>query len=161
MRFLLLIVMVLAWLVAAGMGLMIGLENLTADDLDSTKKLLEQMGQTDLLAKLDGFGTSGIGGLLVAVGGGDVQVGVDLGATIGGRSYSKQFELQADVIGTHITDRAGYSPEIGSRSFERTGGSNALLATHPPSAARKARVDAEIARIRAAKARGTRAPIRW
>lgn len=67
MRIVLLIVMVLAWLVAAGMGLMIGLENLTAEDLDSTKKMLEQMGQTDLLAKLDGFGTSGIGGLLVAL----------------------------------------------------------------------------------------------
>ena len=97
----------------------------------------------------------------MAVGGGDASAGVDIGAQIGGRSYSKKFELEADSIAAHITSRAGYSPEIGSRTFERTAGSSALLATHPPSANRKARVDAEIARINAAKARGQRAPIRW
>lgn len=102
-----------------------------------------------------------IGGILIAAGGGDASAGVDLGAQIGGRSYSKKFELQADTIGAHIADRAGYSAEIGARTFERTKGSSALLATHPPSADRMARVDATIAQIDAAKAQGRRAPIAW
>ena len=67
-----------------------------------------------------------IGGILIAAGGGDTQVGVDIGAQIGGRSYSKKFELEADRLGAYIADRAGYDPLIGAKSFDRTRGSSAL-----------------------------------
>ncbi|MEM7439379.1 MAG: M48 family metalloprotease [Pseudomonadota bacterium] len=102
-----------------------------------------------------------IGAILVAAGGGDASVGVDIGSQIGGRSYSKKFELEADRLGAYIADRGGYDPAIGAKSFDRTRGSSALLATHPPSAQRKATVSATVAKINAAKAQGKRPPIIW
>lgn len=102
-----------------------------------------------------------LGGILVAVGGGDAQIGVDIGGTIGGRSYSKKFELEADTIAAHIADRAGYNAAIGARTFERTGGSSTLLATHPPSSQRIDQVARTIQVINTAKAQGSRAPVTW
>jgi len=103
-----------------------------------------------------------LGGILAAAIGADVQTGLDLGGTVGARSYSKGFELQADRIGTYIADRAGYNPVIGARAFNRTTGSNALLATHPPSQDRINTVNQTYAHIRAAKAQGIRTPpIQW
>lgn len=102
-----------------------------------------------------------LGGILVAVGGGDAQVGVDIGGAIGGRSYSKKYELQADTIAAHIADRAGYNAAIGARTFERTRGSSALLATHPPSTQRLDQVARTIQVINSAKAQGGRAPVAW
>ncbi|WGI21023.1 M48 family metalloprotease [Amylibacter sp. IMCC11727] len=102
-----------------------------------------------------------LGGLIVAAGGGDAQIGIDLGGSIGGRSYSKKFELQADTIAAHITDRSGYNAKLGAKVYERTGGSSALLATHPPSSERIARVQSTIRTIDAAKANGRRAAITW
>ena len=102
-----------------------------------------------------------LGGILVAVGGGDVQAGIDIGGAIGGRSYSKKFELQADTIAAHIADRAGYNAKIGAKTFERTGDSSALLATHPPSSQRIEQVSKTIRTIDAAKSQGRRAPITW
>lgn len=102
-----------------------------------------------------------MGGILVAVAGGDASVGVDIGGSVGGRSYSKKFELQADTIAAHITDRSGYNAKLGAKIYERTRGSSALLATHPPSSERSARVAATLQQIDAAKAQGRRAPISW
>ena len=81
-----------------------------------------------------------LGGLIVAVAGGDASVGTDIGGSIGGRSYSKKFELQADTIAAHITDRSGYNAKRGAKIYERTRGSSAFLATHPPSGERSAPV---------------------
>lgn len=102
-----------------------------------------------------------LGGILIAVGGGDASVGVDLGAQIGGRSYSKAFELEADRLGAYIADRGGYDPLIGAKAFDRTRGSSALLASHPPSAQRKATVSATVSKIKAAKSKGQQPPIIW
>ncbi|MBR9864515.1 MAG: M48 family metalloprotease [Rhodobacteraceae bacterium] len=102
-----------------------------------------------------------LGGILVAVGGGDARVGVDIGGAIGGRSYSKKFELEADTIAAHIADRAGYNAAIGARTFERTRGSSALLATHPPSTQRISQVARTIQTINTAKSQGGRAPVAW
>lgn len=102
-----------------------------------------------------------LGGILVAVGGGDAQIGVDIGGAIGGRGYSKKYELEADTIAAHIADRAGYNAAIGARTFERTGGSSALLATHPPSSQRIDQVARTIQVINSAKAQGSRAPVAW
>ncbi|PCH93571.1 MAG: peptidase M48 [Rhodobacteraceae bacterium] len=102
-----------------------------------------------------------VGGLLAAIVGVDVSVGTDLGGLVGARSYSKDFELQADRIGTHIASRAGYDPRIGARSFNRTKGSNGFLSTHPPTQERINTVAQTDAKIRAARANGQLLPIAW
>ncbi|MBO9478979.1 M48 family metalloprotease [Shimia sp. R11_0] len=80
------------------------------------------------------------GGLLIAAAGGDassVQAAMDLGATVGARSYSKQHELEADSLGTVLTHKSGYDPLIGVNFFERTPDpGNQFLGTHPPNSAR-------------------------
>ncbi|UYV38210.1 M48 family metallopeptidase [Rhodobacteraceae bacterium D3-12] len=66
-----------------------------------------------------------------------VQSAQDLGAAVGARSYSKEFELEADALGTVITKRAGYNPLIGAEFFTRIPDpGNRFLGTHPPNAQR-------------------------
>jgi len=68
---------------------------------------------------------------------GSVQTAQDLGATVGARSYSKDFELEADALGTIITARAGYDPLRGAEFFSRVPDpGDRFLGTHPPNAAR-------------------------
>lgn len=102
-----------------------------------------------------------IGGVLAGVLGASVDLGTNLGSQVGVLSYSKGFELQADKIGTHIASHAGYNPVIGARSFERHKGSSSLLSTHPPSQDRINTVHRTDAEIKAAKAKGQTAPIKW
>ena len=102
-----------------------------------------------------------LGGILIAAAGGDPQLGVDLGAMVGQRAYSQNYELEADTIGTHIAFRAGYSPERGAQYFARSGSAANVLSTHPPSRARINTVHSTSAKIRAAKAQGQTAPISW
>lgn len=66
-----------------------------------------------------------------------VQSAQELGAAVGARSYSKEFELEADALGTLITRRAGYDPVKGAAFFTRIPDpGNRFLGTHPPNAAR-------------------------
>lgn len=59
------------------------------------------------------------------------------GAQIGARTYSKEFELEADALGTIITARAGYNPVRGAEFFRRIPDpGNRFLGTHPPNAQR-------------------------
>ena len=59
------------------------------------------------------------------------------GAQVGARSYSKEFELEADALGTIITAKANYDPLIGARFFTRIPDpGDKFLGTHPPNAAR-------------------------
>ncbi|SPF81167.1 M48 family metalloprotease [Pseudoprimorskyibacter insulae] len=77
---------------------------------------------------------------LAALGGADasaVRSAEQLGATIGARTYSKDYELQADVLGTRIAATAGYDPRIGVRFFDQLEDpGNLFLGTHPPNAKR-------------------------
>ncbi len=74
-----------------------------------------------------------------------------LGAAVGARSYSKEFELEADQLGTLITIRAGYSPEIGAQFFTRIPDpGDRFLGTHPPNGARMETVRRTAALIRQA-----------
>lgn len=60
-----------------------------------------------------------------------------LGAAIGSRVYSKDFELEADALGTVITFAAGYDPLIGAQFFQRIPDpGNTFLGTHPANAER-------------------------
>ena len=57
----------------------------------------------------------------------------DIGATVGARSYSKNFELEADQLGTVITHKAGYRPSVGVKFFARLPDpGDRFLGTHPP-----------------------------
>lgn len=60
-----------------------------------------------------------------------------LGAEIGARSYSKEFELEADALGTRIALAAGYDPVRGAEFFNRVPDpGNRFLGSHPANADR-------------------------
>lgn len=89
-------------------------------------------------------------GLAALTGAGEngVRAAQDIGATVGARSYSKDFELEADALGTRITARAGYDPVRGAAFFTRIPDpGNRFLGTHPPNAARIETVRREAARL--------------
>ena len=66
-----------------------------------------------------------------------VRSAQDVGAAVGARTYSKEFELEADVLGTIIAKRAGYDPVRGAEFFTRIPDpGNRFLGSHPPNAAR-------------------------
>ncbi|NSX56054.1 M48 family metalloprotease [Parasulfitobacter algicola] len=62
-----------------------------------------------------------------------IRTAQDVGATVGARTYSKDFELEADSLGTVITARAGFNPVKGAAYFTRIPDpGNRFLGTHPP-----------------------------
>lgn len=81
-----------------------------------------------------------VGGLLASLAGADASVidtAQDYGATIGARRFSKDFELEADSLGTVIAYRAGFDPERGAEFFTRIPDpGNRFLGTHPPNSKR-------------------------
>jgi hypothetical protein len=63
------------------------------------------------------------------------------------RSYSKDFELQADALGAEIALVAGYDPLRGTAFFDRLPDpGDKFLGSHPPNAARKAQAAATVRR---------------
>ena len=81
-----------------------------------------------------------LAGALAQAGGisGDAaQIAQDLGATVGSRAFSKDFELEADRLGTIIAAGAGYDPLRGAEYFNRVPDpGDRFLGTHPPNADR-------------------------
>ncbi|WP_210527002.1 M48 family metalloprotease [Rubellimicrobium arenae] len=64
-----------------------------------------------------------------------------LGAEVAARSYSKEFELEADRLGTFVAAEAGYDPVHGAEFFLRLPDpGNRFLGTHPANAERIAAV---------------------
>lgn len=60
-----------------------------------------------------------------------------LGAEVGVQNYTREFELEADRLGTKITHSAGYDPLVGMAFFRRIPDpGDRFLATHPPNAKR-------------------------
>ncbi len=92
-------------------------------------------------------------GTLASLGGaseGTIRQAQQAGATIGARTYSRDYELEADALGTIIAWNAGYDPERGAEFFARIPDpGNRFLGTHPPNAQR-----AEIVRRTVAQLRG-------
>ncbi|MEP2641900.1 M48 family metallopeptidase [Roseobacter sp.] len=79
------------------------------------------------------------GSLTVLLGGSAeaVEAAQRSGAQFGARSYSKNFELEADALGTVITSRAGFDPVRGAEFFTRIPDpGDRFLGTHPPNAQR-------------------------
>ncbi|WP_210880193.1 M48 family metallopeptidase [Roseovarius autotrophicus] len=80
-----------------------------------------------------------LGGIAAVTGAGQgaVDQAARVGAGVGGRVFSKEFELEADALGTVITHRAGYSPLRGVEFFTQIPDpGNRFLGTHPPNAQR-------------------------
>ena len=80
-----------------------------------------------------------LGGIAAITGAGSSTISnaQDIGAAMGARSYSKDFELEADALGTIITKRAGYDPIRGVQFFTQIPDpGNRFLGTHPPNAKR-------------------------
>lgn len=80
-----------------------------------------------------------LGGLATLAGAGTsaVDAATNIGASVGARSYSKDFELEADAMGTVIARRAGYNPVRGAEYFNRIPDpGDRFLGTHPPNAQR-------------------------
>ena len=83
-----------------------------------------------------------VGGLLVgalagALGATDITSAQRIGATVGARTYSKDFELEADALGTQIAAAAGFDPLRGAEFFFRIPDpGDRFLGTHPPNADR-------------------------
>ncbi|MDA5095195.1 M48 family metalloprotease [Aliiroseovarius sp. KMU-50] len=99
-------------------------------------------------------------GALTAAMGADastVDLGMDIGATIGGRAYSKEYELESDILGTRIAYAAGYDPVKGVQFFVRSAaksgsrGQGNFWSTHPSDRRRVEVVLAEVERIRAGR----------
>ncbi|GGL59758.1 M48 family metallopeptidase [Wenxinia marina] len=88
-------------------------------------------------------------GQLAGAGGGNsdaIRTAQELGAAVGARTYSREFELEADALGTIIAARAGYDPLRGSEFFFRLPDpGDRFLGTHPPNAERLAVVRAAVA----------------
>ena len=83
------------------------------------------------------------GALATLEGGGraDIRRAQNIGATVGARAFSKEFELEADQLGTVIAFRAGYDPVLGAQYFNRIPDpGNEFLGSHPPNAERVALV---------------------
>lgn len=69
-----------------------------------------------------------------------------LGAQVGARSYSKEFELEADRLGALVAVEAGFDPLHGADFFLRLPDpGNRFLGTHPSNAERIATVRAAMA----------------
>ena len=88
------------------------------------------------------------GALATILGGGQmaVDIGMDLGTTVGARAYSKDHELEADRLGAILTQRSGYDALRGAQFFERIPDpGDRFLGTHPPNAQRIAVVRETVA----------------
>jgi predicted Zn-dependent protease len=79
----------------------------------------------------------------------EVRAAQNIGAEVAARSYSREFELQADALGAEIALKAGYDPVRGSGFFDRLPDpGDRFLGSHPPNAERKALVVATVRRLR-------------
>jgi Zn-dependent protease with chaperone function len=78
-----------------------------------------------------------------------IRAAEQFGAEMGARSYSKEFELEADALGVEIAYIAGYDPVKGAAFFSRLPDpGDRFLGTHPPNAERQAQVARVVARLR-------------
>lgn len=91
-------------------------------------------------AQQDALAGAAIGGILAGLAGGSgemIELAVNMGADVGARSFSKDYELEADALGTVIAHRAGYDPVRGALFFNRIPDpGDQFLGTHPPNQAR-------------------------
>lgn len=129
-----------------------------ARNADELAFVMAHEGAHHILGHIDKTSRSAMAGALVfgalvrAAGGPSVAVegAQKIGATVGGRAYSKDYELQADQLGTVIAYNAGFDPERGAQFFGRIPDpGDQFLGTHPANARRKQIVAETMAALRA------------
>ena len=138
-------------IVAFNLALITSAEN--ADELafvmghEAAHHILDHLAKTQESATVGAVVLAGI----TAMSGADaetVRAAEELGATVGARSYSKDYELESDQLGTIIAAKAGYDPVLGAQFFNRIPDpGNRFLGSHPPNAARMAIVRRTYARF--------------
>lgn len=93
-----------------------------------------------------------LAGIVAAASGGgqaEVDRAQQIGAGVAARSYSKDYELQADAIGAEIAWHAGYDPMLGAAFFDRLPDpGDQFLGSHPANSQRKAVVARVVASLR-------------
>jgi predicted Zn-dependent protease len=78
----------------------------------------------------------------------EVRAAQNMGAQVAARTYSREFELEADALGAEIALIAGFDPVRGSGFFDRLPDpGDKFLGSHPPNAQRKAQVAATVRRL--------------
>lgn len=88
-------------------------------------------------AALGGMLIGTLAGALGATDANAIETAQRIGATVGARTYSKDFELEADALGTRIAAAAGFDPLNGAQFFFRIPDpGDKFLGTHPPNADR-------------------------
>ncbi|MBU2958169.1 M48 family metalloprotease [Paracoccus sp. 1_MG-2023] len=96
-------------------------------------------------------------GSIASAYGGDtaaVERAQSIGASVGARYYSKDWELEADYLGAIVTMNAGYNPITGAGLFSRIPDpGNHVLGTHPSRAQRIAQVQRAVSDVQAGRAR--------
>lgn len=111
------------------------------------------------LSQRSGAATAGaviLGGLATVYSGNPaaVETASRIGASVGSRYYSKEWELEADYLGAIITLNAGYDPQRGARFFARMPDpGDRVLGSHPANSQRVAQVERAIADVRSGRAR--------
>lgn len=79
-----------------------------------------------------------------------VQTAQSIGAAVGARTYSKDYELEADRLGAVIAWDAGFDPLRGAQFFSRLPDpGDEFLGSHPPNGARVATVRNVVAQLQA------------
>ncbi|MFD1883656.1 M48 family metalloprotease [Paracoccus pacificus] len=97
-----------------------------------------------------------MGGIAAATGGdaGAVRSAQNMGAQLGARVYSKNWELEADRLGAIIALNAGYDPVLGAEFFRRIPDpGNRILGSHPATAERMAAVTQAVQDVQSGRAR--------
>ncbi|TJZ91127.1 peptidase M48 [Paracoccus gahaiensis] len=96
-------------------------------------------------------------GSIASAYGGDtsaIERAQEIGASVGSRYYSKEWELEADYLGAIITLNAGFDPITGSGLFQRIPDpGNHILGTHPARAQRLAQVRRAVVDVQAGRVR--------
>lgn len=94
---------------------------------------------------------------IVAASGADpasIRAAQQMGASVGARYYSRDWELQADYLGAIVTLNAGYDPVRGAEFFARIPDpGDRILGTHPSRAQRQARVAQAVQDVSSGRAR--------
>lgn len=97
-----------------------------------------------------------LGSIATAYGGDTAAVerAQQVGASVGSRYYSRDWELEADYLGSIITLNAGFDPVNGARLFERIPDpGNHILGTHPSRGQRIAQVARAVGDVQAGRTR--------
>jgi predicted Zn-dependent protease len=109
------------------------------------------LGHLDSQTRNATIGAAVMGEIASVMGGGSAEAilsAQQLGAEVGARTYSQEYELQADRLGTVIAFDAGFDPLVGAGFFARIPDpGNRFLGTHPPNAARIAVVRQTMAQL--------------